>query len=161
MIGIMDDTSGSIKPLLFFLIWNLCEQYFLRHHYGVLTRGEFGILNSISAIVMFEWIQNIFHSSQSGQHFSHSFIALSGIWGCGLTCSFLIYSKFPWWLRLPCHISGPLILVEASLWWKGYGKELYPQAPKTLNWLLLFLSSQENGYPRYVKIMATKRTLGY
>jgi len=149
VMPLFDPILRSSRSLLFVLIWLVSTRYLSKLFRGIVTYGEFGVLNSIWTITFFEWSQEIIKSKTD---ITHAFISLSGVVGCVYTCwAVSLMKTHPWWARLVCHILGPLTLLETSLWFKKKTQYTFgDNFPLSLKWLYEFLKSKENGYPRYV-----------
>ena len=149
VMPLFDPILRSSRSLLFVLIWLVSTRYLSKLFRGIVTYGEFGVLNSIWTITFFEWSQEVIKSKTD---ITHAFISLSGVVGCVYTCwAVTLMKTHPWWTRLVCHILGPLTLLETSLWFKKKTQYTFgDNFPLSLKWLYEFLKSKENGYPRYV-----------
>lgn len=143
----LDHSLRSVQSTIFAVIW-CCLDALSNRNRGSLTRGESSVLVTLSTI-LFSEVAMAIHCSDSCLDISHTLVSLLGGAGCLVTCIALVFFRFPWWIRLQCHLLGPLAVVESGLVWHGYSSQFSDYLPRCLDWLVEFLLSTERGYPRY------------
>eukprot|EP00526_Cylindrotheca_closterium_P011622 CAMPEP_0113645530 /NCGR_PEP_ID=MMETSP0017_2-20120614/24005_1 /TAXON_ID=2856 /ORGANISM="Cylindrotheca closterium" /LENGTH=485 /DNA_ID=CAMNT_0000557283 /DNA_START=33 /DNA_END=1487 /DNA_ORIENTATION=+ /assembly_acc=CAM_ASM_000147 len=143
----LDQTLHTIHSAVFAFTW-LCLTALSRGRHASLTKGESGVLVTLSTILISETAMQI-KCYSSCTDISHEIVSLMGGAGCLATCIALVIWRFPWWIRLQLHLVGPLAIIETGLAWRGYSPLFNDYLPRCLDWLVGFLVSPEGGYPRY------------
>ena len=144
---LLDSSLYTTQSAVFVFTW-LCLTNLAVGRRGSLTKGEAGVLISLSTILITETVLQI-KCYVSCWDVSHSLVAILGGTGCIAACVTLIFFRPPLLARLQLHLFGPLAMVEIGLAWHGYSSGFSDYFPRCFCWLFEFLLEREGGYPRY------------